>query len=365
MKHTCALLVLSTALCHGAWVQLGQTMHEENVTAVSMDFDPDGLPAFAFGYNESAGRTTIPVMAWDGVQWEEDTRRRSQFGQGYHEFDFKVRNSVKYLGLKIHYRFGSVLNGAVEWRGCYAFHNDLFDYDIDSKGNMVMLWVSTLPTDSSYPGTGNKLVLVTYAGAGWNQYPAGNAFGQQTPVAQQTQADRVTDVKIVRGATDDSFVAGYVLGGEVTVFNDSKAANTLGKPWQGRGLDLVHHRTYGTFASYIVAGTQSVGVKRFALDASDWVDMGVAVASSDLSKIKTTLAVTDDGTVVVAAPDATKDTLLHTSTYTIGASNSWALNSFEAAGPITHWDMGANGFSVYIVLSENDGKGVRVVKSDF
>eukprot|EP01064_Diplonema_japonicum_P038627 TRINITY_DN941_c0_g1_i3.p1 TRINITY_DN941_c0_g1~~TRINITY_DN941_c0_g1_i3.p1 ORF type:complete len:368 (+),score=118.36 TRINITY_DN941_c0_g1_i3:73-1176(+) len=367
MRTTLATLaaVSSLCFCHGEWAQIGKAMPEERVTAVSLDFDPDGLPAFAFGFNQTGGGTVIPVMAWNGVEWEQDTRRVSQFPQGYHEFNFKVRNYVKYIGLKIHYRYGSVLNGAVEWRGSYAFHNDLFDYDIDSKGNMMMLWVSTQPTTSSYPGTDNKLVIERYSESGWTGYPSGPAFGPQTPVDKQTDKKKVTDVKLIRGANADSFVGGYVLGGVAKVFNDSRTFEALGGTWEGSALDIVYSNSFGTVASYIKPGSSSVDVRHFPVSGSKWVELGVAIPTTDTENKKTTLALTADGTVVVAAPAKGNATIVHTSTYTLGESSAWKLNSFEAAGPVTHWDMGANGFNVWIVLSENDGKGVRVVRSDF
>eukprot|EP01064_Diplonema_japonicum_P038629 TRINITY_DN941_c0_g1_i5.p1 TRINITY_DN941_c0_g1~~TRINITY_DN941_c0_g1_i5.p1 ORF type:complete len:385 (+),score=111.32 TRINITY_DN941_c0_g1_i5:54-1157(+) len=357
--------VSSLCLCHGNWAQVGKAISASEVSAVSLDFSPDGFPAFAFGFYDPNHGTVIPVMAWDGTEWEEDSRRTAQIPQMYNEFSFKIRNMVKYLSVRIHSKYGSVMNGAFEWRGCYAFHNDLYDYDIDSKGNMMMLWVSTQPTTTNYPGTDNKLVVVKYDASGWYSYPASYSFGRLKKVDKQTDKKKVTDVKLIRGANADSFVGGYVLGGVAKVFNDSRTFEALGGTWEGSALDIVYSNSFGTVASYIKPGSSSVDVRHFPVSGSKWVELGVAIPTTDTENKKTTLALTADGTVVVAAPAKGNATIVHTSTYTLGESSAWKLNSFEAAGPVTHWDMGANGFNVWIVLSENDGKGVRVVRSDF
>ena len=45
------------------WSQVGEKMSRERVTAISMDFGPDGFPVFACGWNSTDVGTRIPVMA--------------------------------------------------------------------------------------------------------------------------------------------------------------------------------------------------------------------------------------------------------------------------------------------------------------
>ena len=73
-----------------AWQQLGDTRQSEQVTAISMSFDPDGLPVYAYGWTDGERGTRIPVVAWNGQMWVELYHRTSQFPQSYREFDFKV-----------------------------------------------------------------------------------------------------------------------------------------------------------------------------------------------------------------------------------------------------------------------------------
>jgi hypothetical protein len=55
------------------WQQVGGVMSRSQVQAISMSFSPDGLPVFAYGWNDPGvgNGTRVPVMAWNGEQWIE------------------------------------------------------------------------------------------------------------------------------------------------------------------------------------------------------------------------------------------------------------------------------------------------------
>ena len=191
----------------GTWSQLGATQQRERVVAISLDFGPDGFPVFAYGWDDDERGTRIPVNVWNGESWIEVFHRTSQFPQSFAEFDLKARNENYYLGLKISASFGSVLNSGFEWRGSYAFHNQLFDYDIEANGDMVMLWISDRATGGSYPGTNNDLYVQRYLERGWSGYPAGPDFGEHIVLDTQlnTTASTVSSLRLKRaGAVPSS-----------------------------------------------------------------------------------------------------------------------------------------------------------------
>eukprot|EP01061_Rhynchopus_euleeides_P034255 TRINITY_DN57_c0_g1_i10.p1 TRINITY_DN57_c0_g1~~TRINITY_DN57_c0_g1_i10.p1 ORF type:complete len:363 (+),score=124.04 TRINITY_DN57_c0_g1_i10:58-1146(+) len=354
------IMLGAVALC-SAWTQMGSKIHSNNVTALSLDFDPDGFPAFAYGYNVSAGRTNIPIQAWDGTEWVRETERVSQFQQGYHEFIFKVRNGIKYVGLKIHYRYGSVLNGAVAYRGSYAFHNQLFGFEIDGAGDMMMLWISESATTSSYPGTDNHLAIVKYPASGWTSYPAADHFEKQVVVAEQTDTKRVTDVKMVRGPTADSFYGAYVLGNEVSVFNDTKTFKPLGTPFPGFGMSIAYSTKYGLAVASFSTTEMAVNVHVLSTDGQEWVHLGAPITHISERLDKTHVGITSNGVVVVGCLGASPD-VLEVATYSLEMPSGWSSNNVKAADPITHWELGVQGTNAYVVISEN-ANGVRTLQT--
>ena len=360
LKATLAVLLCSTHTA-AEWVSMGKPAEHSNVTAISMSFDFDTFPSFAYGYNVSQGRTNIPVLAWNGTGWVEEYHRESQFAQGYHDFTFKVRNNVKYLGLKIHYRFGSVLNGAIGYRGSYAFHNQLFDYEIDANGDMFMLWISEAATTPSYPGTGNELVTIKYPESAWASYPAANHFDAQDHVADQTNTSRVTDVKMVPGATKADFYGAYVLGGEVHVFNDTKTYAPLGGHFPGVGMDLTYSAQYGVILSSF-GPSGDLEVHHLAKQgAATWVKLGESSVKGVSERLlKTHVSVSDKGVVVVAA-EGERQNVLKVATYNLEIPEGWTAVDVETPEPITHWEMGVGGNTIYVVYSEN-AVGVKAVK---
>lgn len=74
------------------WTQVGQTVSHSDVVAITMTTSPvNGLPLFAYGFEDPDRGTRVRVMDWDGEAWQIGFDRRSQFPQNYSEFDIKVR----------------------------------------------------------------------------------------------------------------------------------------------------------------------------------------------------------------------------------------------------------------------------------
>eukprot|EP01060_Flectonema_neradi_P029895 TRINITY_DN423_c5_g1_i1.p1 TRINITY_DN423_c5_g1~~TRINITY_DN423_c5_g1_i1.p1 ORF type:complete len:365 (+),score=55.94 TRINITY_DN423_c5_g1_i1:89-1183(+) len=342
------------------WSQMGDTTAHDRITAISMDFDFDTFPCVAFGYNVSDGRTNIPVVAWNGTGWVQEYERESQFAQGYHEFILKVRNNVKYIGLKIHYRFGSVLNGAVGYRGSYAFHNQLFGYDIDSQGDMVMLWISELATSPSYPGTDNNLVVIRYPQSGWVSYPAEDHFTDQIYINKQTETERVTDVKLIRAKTPNTFFGAYVLGGMISIFDDVRnAANPLGGSFPGTAMDITYSAKYGLFVSSFGTSNE-LEVHHMPEGSNDWVLLGKPIHKISERLTKTHIRVTENG-IVVAACEHEEANIITVGIYSVEMPGQWIEKNVIASGPVTHWEMGVGGQTAYVAYSVS-AKGLTVVR---
>ena len=353
-----ALLITLPALICG-WTQMGKTTAHDRITAISMDFDFDNFPCVAYGYNISDGRTNIPVVAWNGTGWVKEAERVSQFAQGYHEFILKVRNNVKYIGLKIHYRFGSVLNGAVAYRGSYAFHNQLFGFDIDANGNMFMLWISEMATSPSYPGTDNKLVVITYPESGWTKYPAENHFTDQIHVNTQTDEKRVTDVKLIRGKQSGTFFGAYVLGGHVSIFSDANTFEPLGGSFPGIAMDITYSQKYGLFASSFGPNNE-LEIHYMPEGSNRWELLGKPIHKISQRLLKTHVRVTDNGIVVAACENAVEN-IITIGMYSLEMSDKWIEKNVIASGPVTHWELGIGGRIAYVAYSVS-AKGMTVVQ---
>ena len=372
------------------WSQLGHTMGRERVTAISMDFGPDGFPVFAYGWNDTDRGTRIPVMAWDGESWIEVFHRTSQFPQGYHEFDFKARNGGYYLGLKIHYAYGSVLNSQYEWRGSYAFHNQLFDYEIEENGDMMMLWISSEPTGGGYPGTGNDLSVIRYHERGWSGYPAGPAFGEQLVIDRQdpNATSTVTSLRIKSVGKDASghaeYLTAWVHGEELHVAQGSirdgfarqglatKAAETVNLDVNSKnGVACVaYHPAEGGERRVVVVECADCTTE----DCSGWRSLGVAIDEAAVAeRLAVEVVVTDDGKVVVAGRKLDTPNVLAVRWRQIApAQNGFATAAAEDEGwteadlamekTVTHFELGGSGNAVYAAVSENGGEGLRVME---
>jgi hypothetical protein len=76
--------------------------------------------------------------------------------------------------------------------------NQLFDFDLDSKGDMTMLWISKTEPSASYPGTGGALETVQYAQSGWDDFPATNTYRNPKQLDTQEDASPISSVRVQR-----------------------------------------------------------------------------------------------------------------------------------------------------------------------
>jgi|EP01046_Picozoa_sp_COSAG06_P032239 hypothetical protein len=408
-------LLAATPAATVAWSQLGRTMSRERVTAISMDFGPDGFPVFAYGWNDTdAGGnrgTRIPVMAWNGEDWIEVYHRTSQFPQGYHEFDLKARNGGYYLGLKIHYRYGSVLNSEFEWRGSYAFHNQLFDYEIEENGDMMMLWISSQATGGGYPGTNNDLSVIRYLERGWSGYPAGPDFGEQLVIDRQepNATSTVSSIRIKSVGKDSGghpkYLSAWVHGEEMHLAQGSirdgftrlglatEAAETVNVAVHGGQACAAYHPARGGGGGGEDQHEVVVECSACTVEGCDaWRSLGIAIESAAVvERLAVEVVITDDGKVVVAGRKVGSPNTLAvrwreiapaaaaaaaTSANATGSSGSAAVSVAAAADDeegwtevdlsvdqtMTHFELGASGNAVYAAISENEGEGIRVMQ---
>ena len=382
----------SAALPLLQWSQVGDTMSRERVTAISMDFGPDGFPVFACGWNSLDVGTRIPVMAWNGQSWVEVYHRTSQFPQSYREFDFKIRNNAYYLGLKVHNQFGSVLNGAVEWRGSYAFHNQLFDYEIDERGDMTMFWISQRDSGGGYPGTNNELVIITYNASGWDGYPAGEeAFGEpvvidrQNPRPENVTVDEISDIHIKSVTTPagvSSFILAWVNDGQISVASGTIAEGFTRISLPDTMADTVSLATHGEHACIAyhplpeilptaTASTEHGDVTVACADnygRGTWSRLpGNALTDADVvERLAVELTITEEGKVFVAGRKADAPNTLAVRYASLAPSASdaeeeeWAAVDLSADATMTHFEVQSHGNTVFAAVSEGDGEGLRV-----
>ena len=403
MAARCALLALLLPVAVGAWSQLGRTLSRERVTGISMDFGPDGFPVFAYGWNDTERGTRIPVMAWNGEEWIEVYHRTSQFPQGYHEFDFKARNGEYFLGLKIHYRFGSVLNSKFEWRGSYAFHNQLFDYEIEENGDMMMLWISDKATGGGYPGTNNDLSVIRYLERGWSGYPAGPDFGEQLVIDRQepnatstVSSLRIKSLGSRADGADPEYLVAWVHGAKLHLAQGNIADGFARLDLATESAETVNLAVHSghACAAYHPAATaedrHEVVVECSACTAENcnsWHSLGVAIESAAVAeRLDVEVVMTDDAKVVVAgrkvgspnvlavrwrevspgpapAPPAAGDwRSAGNSTMSVSAHDGWTQADLNLEKTITHFELGSSGNAVYAVVSENGGEGIRVMQ---
>ena len=387
------------------WQQVGETLSRERVVAISLDFSPDGVPAFAYGWNDFDRGTRIPVMEWDGERWIEVYHRTSQFPQSYAEFDFKAANNNYYLGLKISDRLGSVLNGGREWRGTYAFHNQLFDYQIDEpSGDMTMFWISEVATGGGFPGTDNQLVAVRYAAEGWDSFPAGDAFGDLVEIDRQTPGTNstvrgvsslrihkagISNITAANGETKQvqSYVAAWVNDGTVNVATGSleggfarqelpdTAANTVnlavGRVGLGSEFACI---AYNPTDDLALEGEVRVAcATEYGL--GQWHRLGgVAIEAADVvDRLPVEIAITTDpfhtGRVFVGGRSALLPEQLvvkwaqlpeEIQPASAATAEEWTAVDLLVEARISHFELGASGENVYVVTSENSGQGLKV-----
>lgn len=401
------------------WHQVGDTLSRERVVAISMDFSPDGFPAFAYGWNDGERGTRIPVVAWNGESWIEVYHRTSQFPQSYTEFDFKAANNNYYLGLKISESFGSVLNGGREWRGSYAFHNQLFDYQIEEpSGDMIMFWVSDKPSGGGYPGTDNQLVAIRYLAGGWDSYPAGEeAFGEPVEIDSQAPGSNSTGGvsslrihkagKIVVASPDggeqqvQNYVVAWVNNGVISVATGSlergftrqplpeAAANTInlavGRVGVGSEYACIAYHPVISSGTASEAEAEVEGEVRVACAAEygrgQWQRLGGAAieAAEVVERLAVEIAITTDtGRVFVGGRSAllpselvvkwaqlpnTENLILPAVVNVTGnvtGESEWTSVGLFGEASISHFELGASGENVYAVTSENFGDGLKV-----
>lgn len=348
-----------------SWSQVGQTLSRERVRAISMDFGPDGFPVYACGWDDGERGTRIPVMAWNGQQWIEVYHRTSQFPQGYHEFDFKARNNAYYLGLRVNNQYGSVLNGAVEYRGSYAFHNQEYRYDIEPNGDMVMLWISRAET-SSYPGTGDNLVLVKYLAGGWTGYPGGNTFGPQTVIDAQDAPGNITNLRLKNGPAVGEYITAHVKARKAYVHTGSLAGLTLARTVDADTVNMAVERDVVCIAFHDPRGAAAVNVEcADGYGSNLWRELGIAIEEAALvERLAVETKITDDGRVVVAARSAIAPNKLVVRWRAWNAPDGtvWTVADLDLQAPITHFEMGVTGNAVYMAVSEEQGQGLRVMQ---
>lgn len=400
-----------------SWQQLGETLTRERVVAISLDFSGDGFPAFAYGWDDFERGTRIPVVEWDGERWLEIFHRTSQFPQSYAEFDFKSANNNYYLGLKISERYGSVLNGGREWRGSYAFHNQLFDYQVEEpSGDMIMFWISEAASGGGYPGTDNQLVAVRYAASGWDTYPASPAFGAQVDIDRQdpgsnSSARGVSSLRIhkagnasftMNGVTTmvQEYVVAWVNDGSINVAVGSLEAGFVRQSLPDAAGITVNLAVGGTgfgsqYACIAYHPTDGLGGEvRVACSADrgkgEWQRLGdVAIEAADIvERIPVEIAITVDRRVFVAgrsellprelvvkhaqipgeipptsnrhskSPKMTPVDNVHSVPSSIDAE--WTATNLIGEAPISHFELGASDENVYVAMSENFGQGLKV-----
>jgi hypothetical protein len=223
----------------------------------------------------------------------------------------QARGNAYYLGLKISGSFGSVLNGAVEWRGSYAFHNQLFDYEIEPNGDMLMLWISHAPTNPSYPGTGDELVAVRYNASGWTGYPAVPAWGEQTVLDRQQQEGGISSLRFKHNG-EREYLAAWVNGAELKVVGgnlesgfverSSATADTVALGANGNGVACI---AFHPAAATAAVEFGAVEVSCAAEGLAAWRTLGVAIAAAAVvERLAPEVVVTSAGRVVVAARSA-------------------------------------------------------------
>jgi hypothetical protein len=364
LRALVALACLSVA--RSAWNQLGDTVQSSKVSAISLDSNEKGDPAFAYGYSTSKG-TSIPIREWNGKTWVEKYNRVSQFPQAYDEFKFQVRNNNDYyLGLRINGQFGSVLSGKDKYTGCYAFTNKLYDYDIAPSGDMHMLWISEHPDSESYPGTNNSLVVTTYAARGWSGYPASNAFGKQLVIDHHTKDKPIDDLAFLRNPANGDYYGAYVKGKKGFVFQGSLKEGFTHSPFVLPNATTIamdaRSLSDGTHVMCIAVHWES-DIRVFCTDniESKWLDLGTPVSSEANTRLPPEISIADDGTLIVVAAVLQQNQRLAVRKLLPGTA-IWTANDFKSDRNVTHYDMHSNGKVAHLAVSENHGEGLRVLR---
>jgi hypothetical protein len=388
-RTTIAVCVLASGVvADDGWVAVGSTRGaNRNVTALSLAVAPDGLPRYAYGFVESEG-TEIQLMAFDGKEWVEDYHHVSQYPQTYTDFRYRVAESgSNYLGLRIKCSLaegcGSVLNSGVEYRGSYAFANQLFDFDLDSKGDMTMLWISKTEPSASYPGTGGALETVQYAQSGWDDFPATNTYRNPKQLDTQEDASPISAVRVQRLDEGTGQVAAVwihksrVYASNVLPSSDLKPVS-VGVPFQGTAIDMAvgvkrSGRPNLCVAAHTGSGNGEVTVRCANQDGTEggWQVVGggaALVGGEETSERAVSLVTTADGGLYVASPMAEGNGGVSTALlvrYLAPGADKWEPMDLHANGEITHYEMstgGANGAGseVYVAISEDHGKSLRV-----
>jgi hypothetical protein len=270
------------------------------------------------------------------------------------------------LGLRINSKFGSVLNGAHDFAGCYAFENKLFEYDIAKNGDMHMLWISKDPNSPSYPGTNNSLVVTTYASSGWNHYPASNAFGKQTVIAKHTDAEPIDDLEFLYNPSNQLLYGAYIKGKKGYVFQGSISAgfNKSTDTLQQASSIAMDVRSLPGGQEFICVATHWESDIRVACKDSihsAWQDKGLALSKEASMHLPPEISLGEDGTIVVVAGVLSGKHTLAVRKLRQG-STVWEQNDFGSDLDVTHYDMKSNGKVVYLAVSENEGEGLRVLK---
>eukprot|EP00038_Savillea_parva_P015000 m.12634 g.12634 ORF g.12634 m.12634 type:complete len:402 (-) comp2965_c0_seq2:261-1466(-) len=357
------------------WTQLGQTVSQTNVVAVTITTDArTNEPVFAFGWEDAEHGTRVRVMQWNPVTttWEVDFDRTSQFPQHYNEFDIKARGSRHYLALRISGKYGSVLNSGAHWAGCYAFHNGLVDFEIMADGDMIMLWHSLAPTNFDYPGTNGSLAFVRYAADGWSSYPATNTYGPLVDIARDDGNHAITGARLVFRKAADGYVStnlvgAYSQGGTITVVatvHGMEAPSVIGTfPGDTVGLDA---NDQGHVCVAYHRGDAAVHVSCLGPESTTWTHLGMAIAgSSHGQKVRPEIVVTRTHVHALGRADAAGDTILagrHALVDTHGAG--WRQTPFVADAIVSDYQTATDGTTVYLAVVEKSGQGLRVVTTD-
>ena len=118
-----------------------------------------------------------------------------------------------------------------------------------------MFWISDRPSGDGYPGTDNKLVVVTYNNSGWDHYPAEEAFGAplaidtQTPGSGENRTRAIADLRIRRaGEAGGEFLLAWVNAGEISVGHGSIARGFVRRALPEKAADTVSLAVQGAWA---------------------------------------------------------------------------------------------------------------------
>lgn len=225
----CFFLTAATAIAQppSTWKPLGSPIAHDNILATSITFSPNSTPYLALGTSNSDGGTTtrfynITLGGGSGgsSDWVEFATHTPQFPQPYEHFTLSVEGEAPaiYLGLVINPSDGAAaglssvlrnahpVSGEDGFEGCYAFEGTVYDFAITPLGDMRLVQGSG--------GDNKTLELATYGRAGWDGYPAGDAWGPFAPAAKLKKGAAISSITTASDRVNNRLFV--LFGGEST-----------------------------------------------------------------------------------------------------------------------------------------------------